>query len=272
MNSYPICLGLVIGLASIAFGQTEAPSPDIVLPDGASWIVTVRGPKESTGSSRGHALLSATGEESDPAKKAFLESLARTTVVRIEAAYSSGVRRENLVYANGSSLLRHISEGLVFYPDPETNEILREDAARTTTGPVTGIARLEEFAWISPKYYAGEGRHAGKKCFVYRQFAADANTMNFSPADRDPDLERLLPSPGLGPREVDPSRNPQEIATAFIDSETRRPLALITRFESRDYAFGPNIGRFSLPQACQNVFQAYKDGIKRREQRYRIPQ
>jgi len=243
-----------------------------VLPDGASWTVTVRSPKESTEVSEGSALIAAAAEESDPEKKAFLESLARTTVVRIEAAYSSGVRREKLVYADGSSLLRHIFEGLVFYSDPKTKEIVRENAARTSTGPVTGIARLDEFAWVSPKYYVGTGRHGGRECFVYRQFAPDRNTTNVPPADRDPDLERVLPSPGLGPGEVDLSKNPREIATAFIDSKTRRPLTLITRFESREYAFGPNVGQFSLPKSMQDVFQAYKDGIKRREHRYRIPQ
>lgn len=272
MTRISIWLGLIFGLVSIACGQTTPPSPNITLPDGASWTVSVRIPKGSPADSPESALIEVAADESDPKRKEFLEYLARTTVVRIEAAYSSGVRREKLVYADGSSLLRHIFNGFVFYPDPTTEEILREDAARTSTGPVTGIGRLDEFAWASPKYYAGTAQYAGRECFVYRQFASDSNAASVPPDDRDPDLERVLPSPGLGPAEAGLSKNPREIASAFIDSKTRRPLALITRFESREYAFGPNVGQFSLPKPMQDVFQAYKDGIKRREHRYRIPQ
>ena len=265
MNNVPAIALLCAVITAQCSAQYIAVQPDgstrpqtsfsNIVPERTAWVVTAKKPWEfRTGKSA-----------ADPAEESYLSKFASTTVKRIESSYAGGVRREEVLYANGSKLVRYLTKGLVLYEDPVTGEPVLDDAANASPNLGAGPDRLGELGWVSDRYYIGTANCQGKPCYVYRQYEPQ------SPAGRQDD-DATANDAGVPAAELANAKTAKVIATAFIDKETMRPVAYETLYEVWLYETGRTFREFTLPPGLRKALQEQGNAEEHRKQKYNIRQ
>jgi len=219
------------------------------IPDRSMWRISVERMSEKNSAS-GKDLETPYQESEKPSRK---------RVEEIEVAYASGLRREIVRYSDKTEAIGYIGKGLVVYLDPATGAPLFGDSEARVGEYTFGSDRWEEFSWVSPKFFIGTNTYRGRQCDVYRQFAPP----QLRDGEYDEDRQNLAHSELNG--------NDGEIVnTAFIDVETKLPLALQNATEARIYQKLPSFKPFSMPPKVVEAIQQQAEAIKRRQQRFNI--
>ncbi len=253
-------------LCAGVLGQSNSPSPvppkkpapafSPALPSGSAWTVTIRSPWEMSGK----RLVPTAGARPDEQGAPAVAEL-----VKIENTISVGVRREVLHYRDGSNLTRYVVRGFVLYMDPVSGEPLIESDDYPTTGSVHGVNRLEELAWIADRYYEGEAVFQGRPCHVFRQYAPDWRVLGKAPEE---DTGR--PARGLARGEIKNPVGAKVLATAYLDRETLRPVALETLYGTWIYSDFHSAPQFQVPAELQNLARALAEAAAEQATRYKV--
>ncbi len=215
-----------------------------VIPNRTMWTITIR-------PSRAEAPQSADSDPND-ILAALVKKFAGTVIVKIEVAYASGVRREIIRYADESEMTRYSTDSFTIYLDRATGEPVFDDSA--------GAMRWEELAWVSDKYYEESVSYEGRLCDVYRQYNRQAT---------DGEIPENFVS-GLSRSELPAGTEAIPIATAYIDRETRFPVAQSTTNEIRIYKQVAPFVPFTLPPELKNAIQRRAEALQERQQRFDI--
>jgi len=250
-----LCICAIAAMPQPATAQS-VPAFSPVIPSGTSWTVTIRSSWEMSGK----RVVKTPGAEAADVGSQPKE------LVKIENTYAGGVRREILHYRDGSSLTRYVTRGMVFYLDPISGEPMTESTdAQPTTGPVHGVGHFEELAWVSDRYYEGEGVFAGRPCHVYRQYAPDWTNNADDPAEENDQQQ-----PGLPRAQVKNPATARVLATAYLDRDTLQPVALETLYATWLYSDFTTASRFQLPSDLQNLARAMAEAAAEQAARYKV--
>jgi hypothetical protein len=242
--------------AQPAASEKSTPAFSSAVPSGTSWTVTIRTSWEMSGKRLVKTPGTAVADAGAQPKE----------LVKIENTYAGGVRREILHYRDGSSLTRYVTRGKVFHMDPISGEPVMESTdAQPTSGPVHGVSSLEELAWVSDRYYEGEGEFAGRPCRVYRQYAPDWSMDTGMPPE-----ENGPSQPGLPRAQVKNPAAEKVLATAYLDRNTLQPVALETLYATWLYSDFTSAIPFLVPANLQTLARAMAEAAAEQAARYKV--
>lgn len=286
-----IWLWPILGMA-----QFTATEPDYLAPPSQSFANTV--PEASAWSVRivdmadhrrqQRALVNSTDDsaptetENHPRYERYKQMLAKRRVIGMEAAYQDGVRREILHFANGTRVARYLTGRLILHQHPESGEVILESEF-SATGPLWGVGRFNELSWVEDKYYMGITEHRGVECYVFQKFADDhsrpaaptSTEKAIEAGDEASRLEETAPwelPPGSALHELEDTREPRVLATAFINRETMLPVALEVTGETWIYDMDQDYNPFEIPSAIAQELNNDQQALRRLDQRFNIPQ
>ncbi len=227
------------------------------IPNETSWIVTIKSAAEL----REQKTLSAL---KDIGPEANIQESRPPSLVKIENSYRSGMRKETLIYSDGSQLIRYVTDKEILLENPVSGEPLFDDFEFSTSGSTTGVNKFEELSWISNKYYIGVARYRGRDCYVYRQFISEQS--------RPPDADNVSadPWPSAAFAGLKDASNAKIQGTAFIDKQTMKPIAYETIYESRNYEMQVPYAAFELPDSIKQALKTRSEVSARRSQSYNI--
>jgi hypothetical protein len=235
--------------------ETAPPAFSNLIPNGTSWIVTVKSAYELR-------ERKSSPVAKDSASEGNVRSPELPSVTKIENSYSSGIRKEILIYSDGSQLTRYVTNKEILFEHRGTGEPVFEEVGFSSTGLTTGVNEFGELDWISNKYFMGSAKYKGRDCYVYRQFVPE----QFTP----PSLENGIgaPPPGVPLSDLKDASNAKIQGTAFIDIRTMKPIAYETIYESRNYDMQVPYAAFELPASIEQALKTRAEVLSRR---YKVP-
>lgn len=253
----------------------EPGSPPVAnAPDGGQWTIHLTTPYDF---SRSRQVI----PEELQNHPMFAERDQGRKMDRVQSAYSSGVRRDLMIYRDGRSHVAYRVEGSILARMPGSNRIIVAAADDFFTVGLSGRPdQFDPFGWVSPRFYLGTAQYGERLCDVYRQYLRldemQASRFADSPFGTDPDL---LPGVGevrkLAWEELGPAERGTAVIyqTAFIDRETRLPVALEHVKQGRwFYQFSPERTSFELPGEFAAALEELRDSALDLEQKWNIPQ
>jgi hypothetical protein len=237
--------------------ETPPPAFSSLIPSGSSWLVTIKSAAELR-------ELKSPAASKDAASVANTQSSGSRSVAKIENAYRSGIRRETLIYSDGSKFTRYITNKEILFEHRVTGEPVFEEVGFSSTGPTTGVNELRELSWISNKYFMGSAKYQGRDCYVYRQFVPE----QFTPPSLENENDATLP--GVALVDLKDASNAKIQGTAFIDKETMKPIAYETIYESKSYDMQVPYSAFELPASIELALKTRAEVFARRGQSFNI--
>lgn len=241
----------------LSFSEIPPQAFSNLIPNGTSWIVTIKSADELRALKQSPDSKISTSEE-------YVRSPGSPSVAKIENSYSSGIRKETLIYSDGSQFTRYITNKEILFEHRGTREPVFEEVGFSSTGPTTGVNELSELAWISNKFFMGSAKYKGRECYVYREFFPEQFTA--------PNLENELTAkiPGVPLADLKDTSNAKIQGTAFIDKQTMKPIAYETTYESRSYDMNVPYSAFELPDSLKQALKTRAEVLSRRGQSYNI--
>ena len=266
MNSLPLSILCLATLAGTSLAQLTKVEPVLSerpprpfsnkVEEGTAWTMTLVSVSEYRAKHAPESFKRDAVREANDAK------FASSTVKRIDNAYSSGIRKETLFFADGSKLTRFVTRERVLYEDRKTGRPVLESHEGTLSGAVSGVDRLKELKWVSEKYYAGVATYEGRPCYVYRKYAPDQG----APGNGEGEAPA-----GAALSELANARGARIIETAFIDRATMNPVAHETILGVHYYTSRP-FASFTLPASLDAAMKKEAAEAALMKQRYEIRQ
>ena len=246
-------------LTAVKLASDETPPPAFsnVIPSGTSWVVTIKSADELRELKSFPAARGAASE-------ANVRRSGIPSVSKIENSCSSGIRRETLIYSDGSQFTRYVTKNEILFEHRDTGEPVFEEVGFSSTGPTTGVNELSELSWISNKYFMGSAKYQGRDCYVYRQFVPE----QFTPPNLENENDATLP--GVALVDLKDASNAKIQGTAFIDKQTMKPVAYETIYESKSYDMQAPYSAFELPEAIKQALKTRAEVFARQGQSYNI--
>jgi len=250
-----VCAQLTVVKPSL--DETPPPAFSNLIPSGTSWVVTIKSAAELR-------ELKSPAASSDAAPVANVQSPGFRSVAKIENAYRSGIRRETLIYSDGSQFTRYVTKNEILFEHRVTGEPVFEEVGFSSSGPTTGVNELSELSWISNKYFIGSAKYQGRDCYVYRQFFPE----QFTPPSLEDENDATLP--GVALVDLKDASNAKIQGTAFIDKQTIKPIAYETIYELKSYDMHTPYSAFELPGSIEAALKIRAEVFARRDQSYNI--
>ena len=239
-----ILLVFVASIPRLSSGQVEKIDPPkepflnrVSIP--GAWTVTFTRPAEDEVVDM-EGVLKLMGAAAEPLKpgspkvvvaKPMVRTLTvtRTTDFAKEAVKFSDETTQTSYIFNVARVTKHVSyQGLIRS---------RTDSDVSTYSPNFANADFTGFEWLSAKNFKGVQDLQGRKCYVFED-------------------EQVVPTSALMPKKED---DPKVLTRAFIDMDTKLPVALQLGKESRVYAFGsPNPADLVLPAEIAAEIQSWR--------------
>jgi len=267
MNRTHIAVIMSLVQCSVVCAQLTAVKPSLderpaqafssLIPSGTSWVVTIKSAAELR-------EIKSPPASKDAAPVVNVQSLGLRTVAKIENSYRSGIRKETLLYSDGSKFTRYVTKKEILFEHRVTGEPVFEEVGFSTTVPSTGVSELSELSWISNKYYIGVAKYQGRDCYVYRKFVSE------HPAPPSSEIENPAPIPGAALADLKDPSNAKIEGTAFIDKQTMKPIAYETVYELRSYDMQVPYSAFELPASIELGLKTRAEVLARRSQSYNI--
>lgn len=267
MNRTHIAVVMSLVQCSVVCAQLTAVKPSLderpaqtfssLIPSCKSWVVTIKSAAELR-------ELKSPPASKDAAPVANVQGPGFSSLAKIENSYRSGIRKETLIYSDGSKFTRYVTNKEILFEHRATGEPVFEEVGFSTTGPSTGVNELSELSWVSNKYYIGAANYQGRDCYVYRQFVSD------QPAPISSEIENPAPTPGAALVDLKNPANAKIEGTAFIDKQTMKPIAYETNYELRSYDMQVPYSAFELPPSIELGLKTRAEVFARRGQSYNI--
>ena len=223
-------------------------------PDFSRWVIVIKRPK---------------AEQSD--KSAASQSGAKpgpqTTETRVTTTKTGPVREEEEIGENGSKAVKWYNAGMqVTMKTGWTIPVLSSAATNPFDELLTDYSKTDfpGFEWISAKNYLGTKNVAGRDCLVFKDKASVISDEELNVRKEVADLSKTGDTKAA--LQIDPEQFLKE-AVAYVDFETRLPVALLRSDEVRTYQFNnPPQAMLVLPadmQAPITIWNKMKAGEAR---------
>lgn len=200
--------------------------------DGTTWTVEFLEPNKKTPPPEG---TQGTAADSDTISK------------KISNTLSNGVRRVTTETPAGK-FTYYMTKGFILYPNlrRKSGKIRVTEAVDENNRGANGKAEVfDDFTWVNAKDFLGVASYRGRNCYVYRQYASSSQpTAN---------------------------KEPQILRTAFIDQESRYPVALEEPSGTLVYRFGSKES-FSLPPEYAKALEEYEKVVTNIGVNTKVPQ
>jgi hypothetical protein len=265
MNRTHIAVFMSLVQCSVVCAQLTAVKPSLderpaqafssLIPSGTSWVVTIKSAAELR-------ELKSPPASKDAAPLANVQGPGFLSLAKIENSYRSGIRKETLIYSDGSKFTRYVTNKEILFEHRVTAEPVFEEVGFSSTGPTTGVNELSELSWISNKYFIGSAKYQGRDCYVYRQFTPE----QFTPPSLENENDATIA--GVALVDLKDASNAKIQGTAFIDSRTMKPIAYETIYESRSYDMQVPYAAFELPASIEQALKTRAEVLSRR---YKVP-
>ena len=201
---------------------------------------------------------------------------------REENIVGQGLRKETKTSSDGKTLTRYAQGNLILFVDPRTGEpSIQYSGEEAYGGPLSAHA-FTEFAWVGKPWYKGQTKIDGVICDIFvhvwplppvrtemeaRLVPAPSET---PPSVRTGREARHVPAPAPIPSSPNPHFS--QVMTAYIASDSRLPVVLETPVEIRRYTFSHSETPLVLPAELAGELKQRETAIRRRQQRFNIPQ
>lgn len=267
MNRALIILTLA-ALPSLAIGQdlSSIPAPKAPLlaplPSLASWVVTYSGEAMDQGG--------------NPTAVAFTPQGA-LTAKKIGVIRGAKNKRIIRAWSDGSTTEQWYCDGATLYEQPGTSDVYVFTAAdlsdRLSFIPNFGLGDFPELGWISLKNYAGAKMLEGRPCHVFQLRAGSVtDPQELMRMERIGLAESIASAGEQNPNdpqgrerhaEIKPRDPEAVIKTAYLDVETKLPVALVSYGRLSTYTFGkPPESEPQPPKKFSDALEAYLDSLR----------
>lgn len=206
----------------------------------------------------------------------------------VSNGFSRAIRRERIHTRSGQTFTNYIVGRKLLYEDPKTKaprirrtpELFLDEPSsygrvgEFLAGYSVDAGKLGEFAWVDSKNYSGNITRNGQLCHVYRLTEFDS-THGYAAQPAAPSFDEtgapVPPPPPPSERELRKMKQ-QVVQTAFINAETKLPVALETPYSIREYEFRPLEEPVILPTAFIELLKRQEADRVKYYKRFAIPQ